>query len=157
VADAALGAQAGAARDHLGHQFVGVQAALHQRFGVAVADQGHGHRRRLVAVFHVHDPVLLEVEVVLLGDRADLLFRADQDRVDQVRLGGEQRALERLAVAGVHHRHVDRRQAFGALHQDLQASVLVRNGDLRHRRALGADLLAGASTSAVPETTSKSS
>jgi hypothetical protein len=113
VADAALGAQAGAAGDDLGHQFVGVQAALHQGFGVAAADQRHRHRRRFVAVPDVHDAVVLEVEAVFFGDGADALL--GPIRIGSIRLASaaSRAPLQRFAVAGVHHGHVDRRQAFG--------------------------------------------
>ncbi|KFB74530.1 MAG: hypothetical protein AW09_000165 [Candidatus Accumulibacter phosphatis] len=140
MADAPLGAQACAAGNHLGHQFVGMQAALHQRLGVVAADQRHGHGRGFMTVLDVHDPVLSEVEAIFLGDGANPLLGSDQDRVDQVRLGGEQGAPERFTIAGVNYRHVDRCQAFGALDQHLQACVFVGYGDFRHGRALGADL-----------------
>jgi hypothetical protein len=102
------------AGNHLGHQFVGMQAALHQRLGVVAADQRHGHGRGFMTVLDVHDPVLSEVEAIFLGDGANPLLGSDQDRVDQVRLGGEQGAPERFTIAGVNYRHVDRCQAFGA-------------------------------------------
>ena len=46
VADAPRGAQPGLAPHHGGHQLVGVQAALHQRLGLAFAHQLHRRRRR---------------------------------------------------------------------------------------------------------------
>ena len=46
VADAPLGAQAGRRGGDLPHQFVGVQAALHQELALALADQRDGLRPR---------------------------------------------------------------------------------------------------------------
>ena len=50
VADAAAGPQPLFAGDDRREQFVGVQAALHQHFGAALADEGDGLLRRGVAV-----------------------------------------------------------------------------------------------------------
>jgi hypothetical protein len=155
VADAPAGAQAGSARDDLGHQFVGVQAAFHQRFGVTAAYQRHRHRRRFVAVLAVHDAVVLEVQAIFLGDGADALLGTDQDRVDEPGFGGQQRALERFAVAGVNHRHVDRCQALGALDTSTckraYLSEMVISGIALRLVMI---FSRGASTSALPETTS---
>ena len=50
MADPPRGAQPGVALDHRAHQFVGVKAALHQRFGPAFAHQRDGLGRRILAV-----------------------------------------------------------------------------------------------------------
>jgi hypothetical protein len=70
------------ARERLRHQFVGVQAAFHQRFGIAGAHQRDGDRRRVVAVAGIDDADAVQVDPELFGDGADLRFRADQDRLD---------------------------------------------------------------------------
>ena len=83
VADAPRGAQAGVALDHGGHQFVGVQAALHQRLGLALAHQLHRRRGGRLAVGRVDDLDAGQVDAGLGGDRQDARARADQDRHDQ--------------------------------------------------------------------------
>ena len=55
MADAARGADAGLARHHGAHQFVGVQAALHQRLGAAAAHEFDRLGRRIVAVQRIDD------------------------------------------------------------------------------------------------------
>ncbi len=71
MADAPLGAQAGRRGRDLPHQFVGVQAALHQELALAVADQLDGLGGRGVAVLYVHQFVLADIELVLACDRRD--------------------------------------------------------------------------------------
>ena len=55
MADAATGSQARLLRDHGRQQFVGMQAALHQELGLALANQLDGLGGRGVAVGHVDD------------------------------------------------------------------------------------------------------
>ena len=55
VADAPRGAQARIALDHRGHQLVGVQAALHQGLGLALAHQLHRRRGGRLAVGRIDD------------------------------------------------------------------------------------------------------
>ncbi len=58
VTDAAARAQAGLARDDRAQQLVGVQAALHQELGLALANELHRFGRRAMAVRSVDDLVL---------------------------------------------------------------------------------------------------
>ena len=84
VADAAAGAQPGLARDDRAEQLVGVQAALHQQLGLALAHQLDGLRRRRVAVRRVDDPRAAEVDAgFACAISANLRGRADEDRHDQ--------------------------------------------------------------------------
>ncbi|CAM2147852.1 hypothetical protein PT2222_10312 [Paraburkholderia tropica] len=77
VREAALGAQAVRARSHFVQQFVGVQAALHEQFGLARAHGVHGALGGGMAVRGVDDHDVVEREIRLLRHRADLLFGAD--------------------------------------------------------------------------------
>jgi hypothetical protein len=88
--DAPLGAQAGFPTDHFGHQFVGVQAAFHQRRGLAEANQFDGTKSGGMAVRHVFDLHAGEVEPMLLGKRPQPGQRSDQDRLDQTLASGLQ-------------------------------------------------------------------
>ena len=83
------------------HQFVGVQAALHQRLGAARAHQLHRLGRGIVAVCGVDH---LEARDVEPGRRRrGSRSRADQDRRDKTELGRLDRALQRDRVAGMAH------------------------------------------------------
>jgi hypothetical protein len=91
-----------AARDHLGHQFVGVQAALHQ---------GFGH---------------------LSGQCADACFRADQQRQNQPGIARHQRTAQRFCIARMCYGHGDGRHvACQGQHIEV-TGVLVAQGDFRH-------------------------
>jgi hypothetical protein len=96
VADAPRGAQAVLAADHLGHQFVGVQAALHQGFALAGPAQRHRDLGRGVAVRGIDDPAVADVHAELFGNPADLRLGADQRRHDQA--FGRGRAGRRAAT-----------------------------------------------------------
>ena len=74
VADAARGPQAVGAGDHFAHQFVGVEAAFHQGFGVAIAHQRYGNGRGIVAVLGIDDADAAEVEAVFFRHRPYLGF-----------------------------------------------------------------------------------
>ena len=71
--------------DDLVHEFVGVQAALHQQAGLAGAHQRHGGLGGRVAVRRVDDARVAQVQAELRGGVADLAFRSDQDGVQQAR------------------------------------------------------------------------
>ena len=91
--------------DHLAHQLVGVQAALHQGLGLARAhdlDRGRGGG---VAVGRIDQPVRRDIEAELLGDAPDLGLGTDQDRLDQAGLGrldrgGQRRLITRMRDRG---------------------------------------------------------
>jgi hypothetical protein len=59
---------------------------------VSGADRGHRHLRRVVAVVGGHQAIGRDVPLAR-GDGTDLLFRADQDRRDQIPLGRVDRSL----------------------------------------------------------------
>ena len=78
VTDAPGGPKSGRTGGDGPHQFVGVQAALHQQLTLRLADHLDRFRRRRVAVRHVDDLRTFERDAVLLGDRLDLVCGADQ-------------------------------------------------------------------------------
>ena len=96
-----VGAQAGAAAHDGAHQFVGVQAALHQQFGAPFARQLHGLVGGGVAVLDIDDLVRRDVEAELAGDFLDLGARPDQQRQDDAFFGGLDGAAQRAFVAGM--------------------------------------------------------
>ena len=123
VADPPGGPQAFVARRHLVHHLVGVQGALHQGFGLARPAHGHRLLGRFMAVGGIDDAQAGEVEAEFLGDRADLGFRPDQDRIDQPQTGRLHRALQRDLIAGMADRHRDRRQ-IGTAGDDVLEDVM---------------------------------
>ena len=110
VADPPLGAKAGVGVDHRRHHLVGVQRALHQRLGLAFADQPHRRRRGRVAVRRVDDLEPVDVLAGVLRGGANLSLRADQDGLDQRFPGGLHRAGQRAAVHRMDHGRRDRVQ-----------------------------------------------
>ena len=110
MADPPLGADAGVAGDHGGHQFIGVQAALHQRRGLAFPHQRHRLGRGIVAVRRLDDRQVGNVDAVPRRHLADAGRRADQDRLDQTQLARLHGAAERHLVARMRHGGDDRRQ-----------------------------------------------
>ncbi|MNQ99874.1 hypothetical protein D3C85_1156260 [compost metagenome] len=109
VADPARGAQAGFPLDHRAHQLVGVQAALHQRLGLAFAHQFHRAGGGGLAVGRVLDGQSADVDAVLRGQGFDPFALADQDRCDQALAGGIHHSLQGTLVAGPGHRSRDGR------------------------------------------------
>ena len=74
MAHAASGAQR--ARDHRGHQLVGMQAALHQRVDFAVERELDGTRSGRMAVRHVLDRDVVDLQLRLLRDRLEYAHAA---------------------------------------------------------------------------------
>ena len=104
---------------HLGHQLVGVEAALHQRLGLACPHELDRSRRRGVAVRRVDQLVARDVELELLRHGLDLRLRSDEDGLDQPELRGVDRAGERALVARVRDRHGHRLDRLRGLDQPL--------------------------------------
>jgi hypothetical protein len=77
VADAPVGAQAVGLVHHFAYQLVGVQGALHQRLEETLACQRDAGFRRGVTVRHVEELAAGEIQLELLGQRADALLRPD--------------------------------------------------------------------------------
>ena len=102
VAYATCRAQAALALDDCRHQFVGMQAALHQSFRLAGENEFHGGVRRTMAVRSIHDLELRDIHVAGRGGRDDLCGRSDENGLDQPQLSGFERALDGAFVAGVH-------------------------------------------------------
>jgi hypothetical protein len=71
------------AHHHLGHELVGVQAALHQGFCLAATDD-LDRRRGGMTVRHISQAIWPDVQAELPGHRANLGLRSNQDRPDQV-------------------------------------------------------------------------
>ena len=118
VAEAAAGAEARLLRDDRAEQLVGVQAALHQELGLALAHQLHRLRRRRVAVRRVDDPGRAEVDAVRLA-RPRAIFAAGPTRIGTISplLAGLDRAGQRRLLARMGDRRRDRLQAAAPLQQ----------------------------------------
>ena len=98
VAHATPGAQR--ARNHGTHQLVGVQAALHQRVDLAVERELHGARGGRVAVRHVLDREVVDLQLGLLRHRQKTRTRPDEHRLDQARGAGVERGGQAHASHG---------------------------------------------------------
>jgi hypothetical protein len=103
VADAPFGSKPGRRGGDLAHQFVGMQAALHQELTLSLPDQGHCRCRSGVAMRHVDNLVRPQIKPVVGRYLANLRFGSDQHRNDQTILCGLQRAAQRGFVTGVRH------------------------------------------------------
>jgi hypothetical protein len=68
MADTASGAQAAISGDNCSHQFVGMQAALHQEFCFGVTQQLHCFSRGCVAVWNINDLNLADVNTCRIGN-----------------------------------------------------------------------------------------
>ena len=83
VTDAPSRAQARFPRDDRAQQLVGVQAALHQQLGLALAHQLHGLGGRRMAVRRIDDPRLAEIDAAVLRDLLRSWRPGRQNRRDQ--------------------------------------------------------------------------
>ncbi len=120
MAHPAFGAQPRFADDGGGQQFVGVKAALHQRRGAALANEGHRLLGAGVAVRGRDDLHPGEVEVRGLRRSPDAGLGADQHRADQPVPGGQESALQAGRVARMDDGGGQRWQRPAAAEQDLQ-------------------------------------
>ena len=115
------------------HEFVRVQAALHERLSLAGLDERDGFLGSRMAVGRVHDPHAGEVRREAGGGCGDLVPRPDEDRIDDPERGGLPGGAERAPVAGMDHGDLQPRQG---LRRREQAVVLLVPAWLG-RRALG--------------------
>ena len=116
MADPAFGAQAGVVRDDRRHQFLGMQAALHQGFGFAGAHQGHRFGRGIVAVLRRHQRQIGDIEAAAGRKRAQPSLGGDEGSGDQAEAMGLDRASQGDGIAGMHHRRRHRRLPSGHGH-----------------------------------------
>ena len=107
VAEAPRRAQSGFARNHGRHEFVRVQAALHQELGPTRAYQLHRPSRGLVTVRRVDDLDIPKRDLRLLGDVLDPVRRANQDGEDEALVRRGDGPGQRGCLAGVGHRRRD--------------------------------------------------
>jgi len=103
------------------HQIIGVEAALDERAHLAVARQSRGAlSRRKRHVGSIGDLDAREVEP---GDRrgfADAFLGSDENGREVPRELTRERHLQRVAIAGKHHRRRERRLVANAVHQALK-------------------------------------
>ena len=104
MADPPRGAQAGRRGRNGPHQFIGVQAALHQQFAFGLVNELNAFRRRGIAVRHVDDLEASNVNAELLRGRRDLARRSDQNGHDDPGGGG----VDRRRAAMSHRRDAPR-------------------------------------------------
>ena len=131
VADPPTGTQAIGAGDDFAHQFIGVQAALHQGFGVAGANQRDRECCGIVAVCGIDDADSGKVDGKLFGNGADAVFRANQNRFDDASLKCHHRPLERLFIAGMGDGSRNGFESFDPSQHLGEAGLLVVDMDLR--------------------------
>ena len=126
VADPARGPQAALAADHGAHEFVGVQAALHQRLGLARLHELDGRLGRRMAVRCVDDAHPGDILAERLRGRRDLGPRPDEDRLDQPELGRLEHGAQGGRVAGMRHGDLQLRKRLGGRHEPVVLVVLPR-------------------------------
>jgi len=85
VADAALGAQARVVRHDCAHELVGVQAALHERLYLVLRHELHGARGGGVAVRHVFDGQVRNVQPCGVRHGLQARARCHEHGLDQPR------------------------------------------------------------------------
>ncbi len=128
MAGAAAAAQAGLARHGSSQQLVAVQAALHQRAGLAAAAQRRrlGRRRAWIVGCGV-DGRARQIQPGCLGRCPDARLGADQQRRDQARLRGLHGGLQRARITGIGHGHRNGALRLGLVEQVLEMGA-VRGG-----------------------------
>ena len=72
-----------------------MKAAFHQGLGPALADQRDRLGGGVNAMFGIDDFEAADVDIVGRRDFTDSLLRPDQDRFDQLEVGGADHRLER--------------------------------------------------------------
>ena len=142
VADPPRGAKPGLGQGHLVHQLVGVQRALHQKAGLALADQGDGLGGALMAVGGVEAGIVREVGADIGRGLFQLGLRTDQNRRDQPGLRRLDRRLQGVVIARMTDGGAGRGRrgdgAPGAIDQGLSPGVGREGGFLAH--GLGVNL-----------------
>ena len=122
MADPPLGADAGIAGNHRGHQLIGVQAALHQRRSLGLPHQRDRLGGRIVAVRRLDDRQVGDVDAIARRHVANARRRADQNGLDQTQLARLDRPFERHFVTRMRNRCRDRRKLLRRIDQ---AQILV--------------------------------
>ena len=103
MADPPRGAQAGRGGRNRPHQFVGVQAALHQQFALGLVNELNrlAPPRHRCAARRRSRSQLMSMPIAVRG-RRDLARRADQNGHDDPGGGGFDCAAQRCLIAGMH-------------------------------------------------------
>jgi hypothetical protein len=108
-------------------QLIGVQTAFHERFHAALAGQRGSNRCGLVAVGRGDEFVCVDIEAGAPRQRSNLFLVADEDRNDQPGIRARDHALERKAIAWMHHGGTDRLKAAAALDERSMMRPWFRN------------------------------
>jgi hypothetical protein len=125
VANSPGGSNTRVARHYGSHQFIRVQAALHQRLDTSGGHQFHCLDSGILAMFRPHDLQFGDIETGSHGNISNALLRANQDWLDQVKSGRFDRASERDIVTGMHDGNLD--DCFGLCRLDQAFVFIVRN------------------------------
>ena len=134
MADPARGAQAALATHHRGHQFVRVEAPLHQRFGLAALHPCNRLGRGRMAVRRIDDDKAREILAERRRGGRDLGLRPDQDGFEEPQRHRLEHRAEGRRVAGMRHRDLRFREVAG----DLEKAVILLV-PLRRRRRLACE------------------
>jgi hypothetical protein len=129
MADAAARAHAALHADHLAHQFVRMQATLHERFGLTDADQFNGFGGSGMAVRNVNNRYSADIQAATLGQCTNLDCRPDQRRGNDLQSRRFDCALEGRLITGMCHGCRCRRQRAALFNETLE---LVESGHLVH-------------------------
>ena len=127
MADPPVGPQAAHLCRDGAHQFVGMQAALHQQLALGGMNELDALCRRRLAVRSIDELERGDVEAELAGRIPDFLFGSDQHRPDDAGRRTVDDAAQRAFIAGVHDNSRRWRRRFG--HSD-QSVILARRTGL---------------------------
>jgi hypothetical protein len=126
-----------------GHQLVGVEAALHERFHLAFEGELHCARRGRFAVRHILDLEPTQLQAGLVRDGLQPCARTDQHRLDQPGGLGVARGGQADFIARMDDADLDAPQRLHVLENPHQlVTVLQRHAHLRQRAARALDALA---------------
>ena len=144
MTDAACCSDARLPRHHGSHQFVGVQATLHQRLDTAGCHQFDRLRSGIMAMFRCDELHSADAEAASICDAADAVWRPDQHRFDQPQPRRFHGPLQRHIVARMRNRHLDGALCLRGLDQALVLFVRMPRRVVPKGQAwAGSDLLLG--------------
>jgi hypothetical protein len=103
VAEPAGGAQAAVTFHHFGHEFVGMEAALHQSLGLALAHELDRAFCGSVAVLGRHNREIRDVDSELGRYLPDTAWRPDEDWLDQAEARCIHCPFERALITRMDH------------------------------------------------------
>ena len=123
------------------HEFVSVQALLHQRLDLALARHLHGTLGSLMTMLGIRLVKLRNVNLSLLRSGTDFRLRSNQHRKDQVGLGGLVYRQQRGRIYRMNHGSQDGIEPPAHVNELTKVPALFQQPDLGQRHPLARDFL----------------